>query len=206
MKLLFLGPPGAGKGTLAQHMCDQLNYAHISTGDMLRDEIKSGSSLGAKAGSYIEKGQLVPDDIIIRMVVERLKKDDCSKGFILDGFPRTRVQAEALDEVVKLDLCVNLIVGTDLIIYRIIGRRICGDCGRVYHVDRIEDKQHCARCGCNLISRKDDNEETIRKRLAIYEDQTKPLVEYYRAKGILIEVDGSGRVEDIYESVIGKMK
>lgn len=200
MKIVLLGPPGAGKGSLAQFLKNKVDIAHISTGDMLREEIKSGSELGNKAKQLIDEGKLVPDDIIIDMVKSRLSKDDCKNGYILDGFPRTAAQAEALDKVVAMDLCINFSASDELLIRRICGRRVCSKCGQVYHIDHIGDAQLCSICGGTLITRKDDNVETITKRLAVYNEQTKPLIEFYREKGILLDVDGEKDTDIIYDN------
>jgi len=202
MNLMFLGPPGAGKGTQAQTAGRKYGIAHISTGDMLRAEMKVGSELGKKARSLIDAGELVPDDIIIAMVKERLKKDDCKNGFLLDGFPRTIEQAKALDTIVKLDACINIEVPSEHLVERICGRRVCTKCGATFAVSLLKGED-CEKCGGELIQRTDDSEETVITRIEVYERQTKPLIEYYEKKGIVKNIDGTGTIdkvsEDIYE-------
>jgi adenylate kinase len=209
MNIVFLGPPGAGKGTQAKILIERYGIPQISTGDMLREHRAKGTELGKKAQEYMDKGQLVPDEIILGMVKERLSQPDCQKGFILDGFPRTVAQAEALDKLLsemgkKLDFALALIVPDDLLVERLTGRRTCKNCGMMYHIKykppKVEGK--CDVCGGELYQRPDDNEETVRNRLKVYHEQTAPLIEYYKNKGILREIDGSKSIEEITQQLI----
>jgi adenylate kinase len=209
MNIVFLGPPGAGKGTQAKILIERYGIPQISTGDMLREHRAKGTELGKKAQEYMDKGQLVPDEIILGMVKERLSQPDCQKGFILDGFPRTVAQAEALDKLLsemgkKLDFALALIVPDDLLVERLTGRRTCKICGMMYHIKykppKVEGK--CDVCGGELYQRPDDNEETVRNRLKVYHEQTAPLIEYYKNKGILREIDGSKSIEEITQQLI----
>jgi adenylate kinase len=209
MNIVFLGPPGAGKGTQAKILIERYGIPQISTGDMLREHRAKGTELGKKAQEYMDKGQLVPDEIILDMVKERLSQPDCQKGFILDGFPRTVAQAEALDKLLeemgkKLDFALALIVPDELLIERLTGRRTCKSCGMMYHIKykppKVDNK--CDVCGGELYQRPDDNEETVRNRLKVYHESTAPLIEYYRKKGILREIDGSKSIEEITQQII----
>ncbi|MGC9109010.1 MAG: adenylate kinase [Caldimicrobium sp.] len=209
MNIVFLGPPGAGKGTQAKILIERYGIPQISTGDMLREHRAKGTELGKKAQEYMDKGQLVPDEIILDMVKERLSQPDCQKGFILDGFPRTVAQAEALDKLLeemgkKLDFALALIVPDELLVERLTGRRTCKSCGMMYHIKykppKVDNK--CDVCGGELYQRPDDNEETVRNRLKVYHESTAPLIEYYRKKGILREIDGSKSIEEITQQII----
>jgi adenylate kinase len=209
MNIVFLGPPGAGKGTQAKILIERYGIPQISTGDMLREHRAKGTELGKKAQEYMDRGQLVPDEIILGMVKERLSQPDCQKGFILDGFPRTVAQAEALDKLLsemgkKLDFALALIVPDELLVERLTGRRTCKNCGMMYHIKykppKVEGK--CDVCGGELYQRPDDNEETVRNRLKVYHEQTAPLIEYYKNKGILREIDGSKSIEEITQQII----
>jgi adenylate kinase len=203
MKLVFLGPPGAGKGTIAAMVTKEFETAHISTGDMLREQIKNGTELGLKAKGFIDAGQLVPDDVIIGMVKVRLAEPDCAKGFILDGFPRTVEQAKALDEIIHLDAVVNFDADEETVVKRVSGRRVCQSCGEVSHVKWLKEGQNtCDKCAGRLIIRPDDNEETMRNRLAVYKKQTAPLIDYYDEKGVLRKTDANADVEDCFRDVL----
>ncbi len=209
MNIIFLGPPGAGKGTQAKILVEKYGIPQISTGDMLREHVANGTELGTKAKEYMEKGQLVPDEIILSMVKERLSQPDAQKGFILDGFPRTVAQAEALDKMLdemgkKIEFVLALIVPDEELVTRLTGRRTCKKCGMMYHIKfkppKVEGK--CDACGGELYQRPDDNEETVRNRLKVYHEQTAPLIEYYRNKGVLFEVDGNKSIEEITQQLI----
>ncbi len=209
MNIVFLGPPGAGKGTQAKILIEKYGIPQISTGDMLREHRAKGTELGKKAQEYMDKGQLVPDEIILGMVRERLAQSDCAKGFILDGFPRTVAQAEALDKILsemgkKLDFALALVVPDDLLVERLTGRRTCKSCGMMFHVKykppKVEGK--CDACGGELYQRPDDNEETVRNRLKVYHESTAPLIDYYKGKGILKEIDGSKSINEITGQLI----
>ena len=202
MNIIFLGPPGAGKGTQAQRICDALKIPQISTGDILRRAMKEGTPTGLKAKSFIEAGQLVPDDVIIDIVKDRLAESDCRNGYILDGFPRTVPQAEALDGFATIDCVVELAVDDDALVKRISGRRVCLNCGATYHVSLLGDKTVCDKCGEQLIQRKDDSAETVLNRLSVYHSQTAPLVDYYQGKGLLRKVDGSGDMDAIFAEIM----
>jgi len=206
MRLMFVGPPGAGKGTQAVRIAAKYNIPHISTGDMLREEIKSGTELGKQAKSYIDAGELVPDQVIIEMVKERISKPDAASGFLLDGFPRTRQQAEALGTFATLDAVININVPDDKLIHRICGRRICTGCGATYHESMLEDPKRCPKCGASLYVRDDDKEEIVKQRLSVYKEKTQPLIEYYTDLGILHDVVGSGGIDDITDTILGVLE
>lgn len=204
MRLIMLGAPGAGKGTQALLLSKSFSIPQISTGDILRANIKNETDLGKKAKEYMDKGLLVPDELVVEIVKDRLGKEDCKDGFILDGFPRTIPQAKALDEAladmgIKLDRAINIYVPDENIIKRMGGRRVCPQCGASYHVEFKKSLKEdiCDECHSKLIQRDDDKEETVKKRLEIYHEQTKPLIEYYQNMGILSNIDGIGDVEEI---------
>ncbi|MDL2225177.1 adenylate kinase [Eubacteriales bacterium OttesenSCG-928-M02] len=201
MKLIFLGPPGAGKGTQSVGVCEKYGIPHISTGDILRSEVKAQTPLGLAAKGYMDKGELVPDDVVIGIAVSRMNQPDCEKGFLLDGFPRTIAQAIALDEKVQMDLVINIVVPDEDLVKRLSGRRVCKQCGATYHVDTIGDSMVCKECGGELMQRADDTEETVRTRLNVYHKETSPLVEYYQGKGILKEVDGNTDIETVFRNI-----
>lgn len=200
MKLVFLGPPGAGKGTQAEKICEYFGIAHISTGDMLRREMREGTELGAKAKSVIEAGGLVSDDIIIGMVKNRVKEPDCVKGFLLDGFPRTIAQADALCEIETIDMAVNIDVPAKVLVDRISGRRMCSGCGAGYHIS-MYDKDACEKCGASLYIRDDDRPETVLNRINVYNEKTQPLIDYYEAKGLLKNVDGDRTPDQVLADI-----
>lgn len=204
MRLVLLGPPGAGKGTQAVVLSKDLGAAHVSTGDMLREAVKNGTPLGLKAKSYMDKGELVPDQLVIDLVRERLSKDDARAGFILDGYPRTPEQAKSLDAVLSelgmpLDHVIYFKTSLSVIISRLSGRRVCGQCGKGYHVVNFKPKKEgvCDACGSALVQRPDDKVETIEHRLSVYEAQTAPLIDYYRKTGILHESSGDLDVQPL---------
>lgn len=202
MNLIFLGPPGAGKGTQAKKTVDQYGVPQISTGDMLRAARKDGTPLGKDASTYMDAGKLVPDDLVVGIVKERIVQDDCATGFILDGFPRTVGQAQSLDVMLaeigrKIDHVVDLVVDDEELVGRLTARRTCSSCGRIYHLKfNPPPSADTCECGNGLIQRADDNEETVRSRLEVYHSQTAPLQEYYGEKGLRRKVDGGGRGPD----------
>lgn len=200
MYLVFLGAPGAGKGTQATKVCEKYNIPHISTGDILRANIKAGTALGVEAKGYIDKGLLVPDEVVIGLVKQRLSEADCQKGFLLDGFPRTIEQAKALNDFAKITCAVNLAVDEKLVVDRIAGRRMC-KCGESYHVSWY-DKDVCAKCGEKLYQRDDDKEDTVKARLEVYNAQTAPLIEYYSNMGILKDVDGTQEMNKVFDDIV----
>ena len=199
MKLILLGAPGAGKGTQAEILCDKLNIPTISTGNILRAAVKDCTPMGLKAKSYMDAGALVPDEVIIGIVKERLAQPDCANGFILDGMPRTIAQAEALEKMgVEIDKALNILADEDLIIRRMAGRRVCAKCGASYHIKNKPSAKEgiCDRCGGELVIRKDDEPDTVRDRLKAYHEQTEPLVGYYRERGKLVDIPDQGSIED----------
>ncbi|MDE5910932.1 MAG: adenylate kinase [Clostridia bacterium] len=200
MYLVFLGAPGAGKGTQATKVCEKYNIPHISTGDILRANIKAGTALGVEAKGYIDKGLLVPDEVVIGLVKQRLAEADCQKGFLLDGFPRTIEQAKALNDFAKITCAINLAVDEKLVVDRIAGRRMC-KCGESYHVSWY-DKDVCAKCGEKLYQRDDDKEDTVKARLEVYNAQTAPLIEYYSNMGILKDVDGTQEMNKVFNDIV----
>ena len=189
MNLIFLGPPGAGKGTHAQLLMNELGIPQISTGDMLRQAMKAGTEMGLSAKRYIEAGELVPDEVVIGIVKDRLQADDCKNGYILDGFPRTVPQAEALAQFARIDVALNIALDDEVIINRLGGRRVCLKCGATYHISTLNGSDTCAACGEKLVQRKDDAPETVKNRLAVYAAQTAPLIDYYEKKGLLKTVE-----------------
>ena len=205
MNIILLGAPGAGKGTQASKITERYNVPHISTGDIFRENIKNQTPIGIIAKHYIDQGHLVPDDVTCEIVEERLAEDDCKNGFMLDGFPRTIVQAEELDQMKHIDLVINIDVDFSLLLDRLCGRRVCKDCGESYHISRLNGKTDCARCGGELYQRKDDNPETVQSRLTVYHAQTAPLIEYYKRKGLLFNVPGNSTPDDVFEEVSKKL-
>ncbi|MGL5972375.1 MAG: adenylate kinase [Oscillospiraceae bacterium] len=205
MKLIFLGAPGAGKGTQSEIICKKLNIPVISTGNVLREAVKSKTDLGVKAKSFMDNGQLVPDKLVIDMIKDRFSQDDCKNGFILDGFPRTVAQAEALNNLgIFIDKVINIDVQDKVIIERMSGRRVCDKCGASYHIkfNKPLKEDICDKCDGNLIIRGDDNHETVVKRLDAYHNETKPLIDYYDKKLKLTTVDGTKNIDEITKEVI----
>lgn len=206
MNIIFLGPPGAGKGTQAQRICAALNIPQISTGDILRRAMKEQTTTGMRAKAYIDAGQLVPDDVIIDIVKERLAMDDAKNGYILDGFPRTVPQAEALESFATIDAVIDLDVADEKLIERLSGRRVCLKCGATYHVSRLNGETKCAACGEELVQRNDDRAETVLNRLKVYHAQTAPLVDFYQKKGTLKVIDGDQEMDTIFASIMDIVK
>ena len=209
MKIIMLGAPGAGKGTQAKRLAEKFTIPHISTGDIFRANIKNGTELGKKAKGYMDQGLLVPDELVVDLVVDRIKQADCEKGYILDGYPRTIPHAEALDNALKaidemVDFAVNVEVPDSDIVSRMSGRRACLNCGATYHVVTIPTKVEgiCDTCGSEIVLREDDKPETVLKRLEIYHNQTQPLIDYYTKQGILKEVDGRKNMTDTFEDIL----
>ena len=209
MKIIMLGAPGAGKGTQAKKIAEKYQIPHISTGDIFRANIKNGTELGKKAKTYMDQGLLVPDELVCDLVVDRVQQDDCKKGYILDGFPRTIPQAESLDTALSrlgeaVDYAINVEVPDENIVKRMGGRRACVGCGATYHLVYTAPKKEgiCDNCGAELILRDDDKPETVQKRLGVYHEQTQPLIDYYTKKGILKEVDGTMDMGDVFKAIV----
>ncbi len=190
MNLIMFGPPGGGKGTYSSRISDEYEIPHIATGDIFRREVDEGSDLGKKVKEYLDRGDLVPDDVVIKVVEKRLSEPDCQDGFVLDGYPRTLDQAEALNDIVSIDLVINLDVSEDVIINRLSNRRICSDCGEIYNLESIppEEEGVCDECGGELYQREDDKPEVIKNRLEEYEERTRPLIGYYRTEGLVEDI------------------
>ncbi|MBO5481378.1 MAG: adenylate kinase [Clostridia bacterium] len=206
MNIILLGAPGAGKGTQATKIADKYALPHISTGDIFRENIKNQTEIGLLAKSFIDKGQLVPDEVTCKIVEERISRADCKDGYMLDGFPRTIAQAEALEKITKIDLVINIDVDFSLLMERLCGRRVCKDCGESYHVSRLNGTTTCARCGGELYQRKDDNPETVQSRLDVYNAQTAPLIAYYTEKGNIFNVISDTRPpEAVFEKIVEKL-
>ena len=213
MKLVILGPPGAGKGTQAEYIVKRYNIPHISTGDIFRENIKNNTELGKKAKSYMDKGLLVPDDLVIALVEDRLNKEDAKEGFLLDGFPRTVAQAVSLDSILdknddKLTKVINISVDPEILIERAVGRRVCKTCGMTYHVKFNPPKEEgiCDKDGTKLIQRDDDTEETVKTRISVYFDQTAPLIDYYRAQNLLVDIDGAKDIDKVFEDIVSGLE
>ncbi|MCL2866406.1 MAG: adenylate kinase [Clostridia bacterium] len=198
MNLIFLGPPGAGKGTQAARMCRILGIPQVSTGDILRQAIKDKTRTGLEAKAFIDAGQLVPDAVVIQIVRERLAMTDCAEGFVLDGFPRTVPQAEALQDVAAIDTVINIEISDEALVSRLSGRRVCVACGETYHINRLRTGEACAVCGGQLTQREDDKPETVLNRLRVYHAQTSPLIAYYSQKGLLKTIDGDKDIDEAF--------
>lgn len=206
MKLVFLGPPGAGKGTQAAFVAKHLGIAHVSTGDMFRSAIANCTPTGCEAKAYLDAGKLVPDSVTIAMVEERLQMDDCRNGFLLDGFPRSIPQAEALDSFAAPDLAVEIKVRDEKILERLTGRRVCPSCEGIFHISGLQDPLVCPVCGACLIQRPDDQPETISHRLKVYHEQTEPLIGFYKERGRHGEVSGEQAAERVREAILGLLE
>lgn len=209
MKIIMLGAPGAGKGTQAKMIADKYGLPHVSTGDIFRANIKEGTELGKEAKKYMDAGQLVPDELTVKILLDRVAKEDCKNGYVLDGFPRTIPQAEVLDKALtelgdKIDYAINVDVPDENIVKRMSGRRACVNCGATYHIEHIPPKTEgiCDRCGKELILRDDDKPETVLNRLKVYHDQTQPLIDFYTGKGVLKSVDGTVDMKDVFASIV----
>ncbi len=209
MKIIMLGAPGAGKGTQAKMIAEKYSIPHVSTGDIFRANIKEQTELGMEAKKYMDQGLLVPDELTVKILLDRVAKDDCKNGYVLDGFPRTIPQAEVLDKAVSelnetIDFAINVDVKDENIIRRMSGRRACLKCGATYHIEHIPPKKEgiCDKCGSELVLRDDDKPETVEKRLKVYHEQTQPLIDYYNKKGILREVDGSQDMKDVFNAIV----
>ncbi|MCH5251247.1 MAG: adenylate kinase [Lachnospiraceae bacterium] len=208
MKIIMLGAPGAGKGTQAQMIADKFEVPHISTGDIFRENVKNGTELGIEAKKYMDQGALVPDELTVKILLDRVAKDDCKNGYVLDGFPRTIPQAEVLDNALnelgeKIDYAINVDVPDENIIRRMSGRRACLACGATYHIEHVPPKTEgiCDRCGKELVLRDDDKEETVKNRLDVYHKQTQPLIDFYTKKGVLKTVDGTQDMKDVFAAI-----
>ena len=208
MKIIMLGAPGAGKGTQAKKIAEKYQIPHVSTGDIFRSNIKEGTQLGRKAKEYMDQGALVPDEITIGMLMDRIQQEDCSNGYVLDGFPRTIPQAESLQKAItemgqKIDFAINVDVPDENIINRMSGRRACISCGATYHIVYNPSKIAgiCDVCGSELVLRDDDKPETVKKRLAVYHDQTRPLIDYYKEAGVLVNVDGTQELNKVFSDI-----
>lgn len=206
MKLIFLGPPGAGKGTQATGVSSHLRVPHISTGDMFRAAIKNATPTGLEAKGYIDAGKLVPDSVVIRMVEERLAMPDCANGYLLDGFPRTVEQAQALEGISAPDAVVDIDVPDEKLLERLTGRRVCSKCSGTFHVSKLADAAVCPVCGDKLYQREDDKPATISNRLSVYHEQTAPLIGYYAGLGRLKRIDGDCRPEDVFTAILASLE
>ncbi len=208
MKIVMLGAPGAGKGTQAKMIAEEYAIPHISTGDIFRANVKGGTPLGMEAKAYMDRGELVPDELTVRILLDRVAKDDCANGYVLDGFPRTIPQAEVLDSELakmndRIDFAIDVEVPDENIVRRMSGRRACLNCGATYHIEHIPPKKEgiCDNCGSELVLRDDDKEETVKKRLAVYHEQTQPLIDFYNKKGVLKEVDGTVDSAEVFAAI-----
>ena len=202
MNVVFLGPPGAGKGTQAVRVCERLGIPQISTGDILRKAIREQTETGLKAKSYIDQGLLVPDEVVIDIVREHLAMPDCQNGYILDGFPRTVPQAQALSGFARIDAVIDIEVSDEQLVARLSGRRVCPACGATFHVSSLGGRTDCDKCGAGLVQRDDDKAETVLNRLNVYHAQTAPLIDYYGSQGLLKTVDGSQPLDDCFAAIL----
>lgn len=206
MKIILLGAPGSGKGTMAQKLTNDLKIPQISTGDIFRKNLKEETPLGLQVKDIMARGELVPDEITIEIVRNRLAENDCANGYILDGFPRSIVQAEALDKFQQIDCAINLDVDKEAIVKRLSGRRFCPECNGTYHVSTLNGASICPACGGKLIIRADDTEATVRERLRVYDVNTFPLIEYYTKQGKVLTVDGNGSIDEVYARILAALK
>ncbi len=209
MKIIMLGAPGAGKGTQAKMIAEKYSIPHISTGDIFRYNIKNGTELGKEAKKYMDQGLLVPDELTVKILLDRVAKDDCKNGYVLDGFPRTIPQAEVLEEALtklgdRIDYAINVEVPDENIVKRMGGRRACVNCGATYHIEHVPPKKEgiCDNCGSELILRDDDKPETVKNRLSVYHKQTQPLIDFYNGKGVLRTVDGTVDMKDVFNAIV----
>ncbi len=204
MKLVVFGPPSAGKGTQAQKLSQKYKIPQVSTGDLLRKAVAEQTPLGKKVKSYLDQGKLGPDNLIVELIKDRVSKPDAAKGYLLDGFPRTMGQAQALDKMTDIDLVLSIVVDPEVLVERAVGRRSCPKDGAVYHVKFNPPKKDmvCDKCGTPLLQRDDDKEETVRNRLKVYQEQTAPLIEYYRKKGKLVDIDGTGGIDAVFDRMV----
>lgn len=213
MRLILLGPPGAGKGTQAEYIVEKYGIPHISTGDIFRKNIKEGTELGKRAKSFIDSGALVPDSLVVEIVEDRLNQADCKNGFLLDGFPRTEVQAEELDKVlvkmsVELNAVINIKVNPEVLVSRAVGRRICRSCGATYHISNNPSKTEgvCDKCEGELYQRSDDVEDTVKNRINVYMNETAPLISYYASKGNLVNIEGEQDIKVVFEDIVKALR
>jgi len=204
LKLIIFGPPSAGKGTQAQRLSEKYGIPQIATGDLLREAVAKQTPLGVKIKSYLDTGRLGPDDLIVQLIADRVAKADCASGYILDGFPRTMGQADELDKMTAVDLVLNIVVDFEELVERAVGRRICPECAAVFNVKSKPPVEEglCDKCGSRLVQRDDDREETVRNRLKVYMDQTAPLLEHFRAKGNLVDIDGSAGIDGVFSQMV----
>ena len=209
MKIIMLGAPGAGKGTQAKMIAEKYSIPHISTGDIFRYNIKNGTELGKEAKKYMDQGLLVPDELTVKILLDRVAQDDCKNGYVLDGFPRTIPQAEVLEEALtklgdRIDYAINVEVPDENIVKRMGGRRACLNCGATYHIEHVPPKKEgiCDNCGSELILRDDDKPETVKNRLSVYHKQTQPLIDFYNGKGVLRTVDGTVDMKDVFNAIV----
>lgn len=211
MRAVMLGLPGAGKGTQAERLAAHLGVVRISTGDIFRQAVRDQTPLGRQAQAYLERGELVPDEVTVGVVLERLQAPDCRAGFVLDGFPRNLTQARRLDEALaglkqQVDAAIYLSVPEEVAVRRITGRRVCSRCGATYAADGVGPAASCPQCGGTLVQRPDDREEVVRQRLRVYENETRPLLEYYGARGVRVDVDGTGTVEEVFRALLSALR